>query len=270
MSYYNPQQMAKIAIKAGTKKATLPLTSLIILGFLGGAFIALGYLFNIRVTAGLPHEWGTLNNLIGGLVFPLGLILTVIAGGELLTGNMMAVSMAALAKKVSVKQLSINWILIAITNFAGAIFVAYFFGHLLGLTETDIFLNKTISAAQSKVDANFIEAFISAVGCNWLVALAIWITYSAEDTTGKIIGLFLPICAFITLGFQHIVANMFVIPAGIFVGAVTWGEYFMNFIPVFLGNAVGGAILVGVLYYGAYARQDKKVVEEIKYIKKSS
>lgn len=270
MSYNNPQQMAQIAIDTGKKKATLPLLSILILGFLGGAYIAFGYLFSIRVTAGLPHEWGTLNNLIGGLVFPLGLILTVVAGGELLTGNMMAVSMAKFAKKITWKQLTINWILIALTNLVGSIFVAYVFGHLLGLTETGVFLDKTIAAAHSKVDASFIEAFISAVGCNWLVALAIWITYSAEDTTGKIIGLFLPIVAFITLGFQHIVANMFIIPAGIFLGAVTWSDYFMNFIPVFLGNAVGGSILVGGLFYGAYARKGKQPLKEVTNLKKTS
>ncbi|MGE7780122.1 formate/nitrite transporter family protein [Peribacillus sp. NPDC097264] len=270
MSYNNPQQMAQIAINAGKKKATLPLRSILILGFLGGAFIALGFLFYIRVTAGLPPEWGTLNNLIGGLVFPLGLILTVVAGAELLTGNMMAVSMAALAKKVTVKQLTINWILIAVTNLIGSVFVAYVFGHLLGLTETGVFLDKTIAAASSKVDASFIESFISAIGCNWLVALAIWMSYSAEDTTGKIVGLFLPITAFIAIGFQHVVANMFIIPAGIFAGALTWGDYIMNFIPVFLGNAVGGGILVGCLYYGAFGRSEKQPAKEVQSLKKSS
>lgn len=257
MSFNNPQQMAQIAINAGAKKAKLPLINVMILGFLGGAFIALGFLFFIRVTAGLPAEWGTLNNLIGGLVFPLGLILTVVAGAELLTGNMMAVMMSTLAKKSSVGELIKNWVLVAIMNFVGSIFVAYLFGHVLGMTETGVFLDKTLAVASAKVDESFLHSFISGIGCNWLVALAIWITYSAEDTTGKIVGLFLPICAFIAIGFQHVVANMFIIPAGIFAGGVTWGEYFANFAAVFLGNGVGGAILVGALYFGAFARKEK-------------
>ncbi|WP_110927931.1 formate/nitrite transporter family protein [Bacillus massiliglaciei] len=257
MAFNNPQQMATIAVNNGVKKATMPLISVLFLGFLGGAFIALGYLFNIRVVAGLPHEWGSLNNLIGGLVFPLGLILVIVAGAELLTGNMMAVTMGVFAKKVRFMQLLKNWVLITVTNFIGAVFVAYFFGHVLGLTETDVFLDKTVAAAQSKVQADFLATFISAVGCNWLVALGVWISYSAEDAAGKIISLFLPIAAFVTIGFQHVVANMFIIPAAIFAGGATWAEYFTNFVPVFLGNTVGGAVLVAGLYFGAYIQPDK-------------
>ena len=108
MSYYTPNEMANIAVKTGVKKATLPLLNVLFLGFLGGAFISLGYLFYIRVVAGLPHEWGTLSNLIGGAVFPLGLILVVVAGGELLTSTMMATSIAAFAKKITFKQLAVK------------------------------------------------------------------------------------------------------------------------------------------------------------------
>lgn len=259
MSYYNPNEMANIAVKTGVKKATLPLVNVLILGFLGGAFIALGYLFYIRVEAGLPHEWGTLNSLIGAAVFPLGLILVVVAGGELLTSNMMATAIAAFAKKITFKQMAKNWILITISNFIGALFVAYFFGHLLGFTETDIYLEKTIAIATAKVNDSFWMAFISAIGCNWLVSLGVWITYSAEDTASKIIGMLFPITAFVAIGFQHVVANMFVIPAAIFAGAFTWADYFANFFPVFLGNGVGGAVLVAGVYYVAYLRKSSNI-----------
>lgn len=262
MSYYTPNEMANIAVKTGVKKATLPLLNVLFLGFLGGAFISLGYLFYIRVVAGLPHEWGTLNNLIGGAVFPLGLILVVVAGGELLTSTMMATSIAAFAKKITFKQLAVNWILVTISNFIGAIFVAYFFGHLLGLTETDIFLDKTIAIATAKINDSFWMAFISGVGCNWLVSLGVWVSYSAEDTAGKIIGLLFPITAFVAIGFQHVVANMFVIPAAIFAGAMTWGDYFANFVPVFLGNGLGGSILVAGFYYVAYLRKNQKALHQ--------
>jgi formate transporter len=254
MSYYTPNEMANIAVKTGVKKATTPLLNVLFLGFLGGAFISLGYLFYIRVVAGLPHEWGTLSSLIGAAVFPLGLILVVVAGGELLTSTMMATSIAAFAKKITFKQLAVNWILVTISNFIGALFVAYFFGHLLGFTETDIFLEKTIAIATAKLNDPFWMAFISGIGCNWLVSLGVWISYSAEDTAGKIIGLLFPITAFVAIGFQHVVANMFVIPAAIFAGAFTWGDYFANFVPVFLGNGFGGVVLVAGMYYAAYLR----------------
>lgn len=275
MAYHSPQEIAAIAVKNGVKKVSTPLVSIICLGFLGGAYIALGYLFYIRVVAGLPTEWGTLNSLIGGIVFPLGLVLTIIAGGELLTSNMMATAIAAFAKKITVAQLIRNWAIVTIMNFLGGLFVAYFFGHLLGLTESGIYLEETILVATAKTDASFCMAFISAIGCNWLVSIGTWMSYSAEDTTGKIVGLLYPIIAFVTMGFQHVVANMFVIPAAIFAGALSWTDYFSNFVPVFLGNAIGGVIFVGGLFFSAYLRSNQKssqtkTVDEMPQINKTS
>lgn len=173
---------------------------------------------------------------------------------------MMATSIAAFAKKITYKQVATNWILVTLSNFVGALFVAYFFGHVLGFTETDVYLEKTIHIAEAKINDTFWMALISGIGCNWLVSLGVWISYSAEDTAGKIIGLLFPITAFVAIGFQHVVANMFVIPAAIFAGAMTWTDYFTNFVPVFLGNGIGGSVLVAGLYYIAYLRRDKKTI----------
>ncbi len=255
MAFHKPQKIAELTIDTGVTKTKLPFSHLLLLGFLGGAFISLGYLLDIRVIGDLPKEWGSLANLIGGAVFPVGLILIVLAGAELITGNIMSVSMAYFAKKVTLGNLIHNWVWITLTNLIGALFVAYFFGHVVGLTETGPYLDKTVAIAQSKVDSSFLQTFVSAIGCNWLVCLAIWLAYGADDFIGKIAGIWFPIMAFVAIGFQHVVANMFVIPAAIFAGQLTWIDFIDNMIPTFLGNVVGGAIFVGLLYYYVYYKQ---------------
>ncbi|RJS60319.1 formate/nitrite transporter family protein [Bacillus sp. PK3_68] len=255
MAYHSPQQIAQLAVETGARKVHLPLHSMLLLGFLGGAFISLGYLLDIRVVASLPHEWGSFSAFLGAAVFPVGLMLIIIAGGELLTGNMMAVSMACLAKRVTVAQLAKNWFWITISNFIGALFVAYFFGHIAELTAAGPYLEKTVATAQAKLEANPLAAIFSAIGCNWLVGLAVWMAYGAEDIGGKILAIWFPIMAFVAIGFQHVVANMFVIPAAIFAGYFNWGDYFYNFILVFIGNAIGGSLFVSAFYWIAYRRE---------------
>ncbi|WCK56601.1 formate/nitrite transporter family protein [Aneurinibacillus sp. Ricciae_BoGa-3] len=254
MAYKPPKEIAETAAHSGIKKANMSVSTMLVLGFLAGAFIAIGFLLDIRTTGNLPKAWGSFGAFLGGAVFPVGLMLVIIAGGELLTGNMMAVPIAVLSRRATGIQLVRNWFWITIGNFIGSIFVAYFFGHVVGLTEAGPFLAKTVSIAQGKLHDNFIQAFFSGIGCNWLVALAVWMAYGAEDVGGKILGIWFPIMAFVAIGFQHIVANMFVIPAAIFAGKATWIDYLANFVPVYLGNAVGGAIFVGAVYWYSYLR----------------
>jgi formate/nitrite transporter len=254
MATHTPQNIAELMVGAGERKAGLPLPTVLILGFLAGAFIALGFLLDIRVIANLPHEWGSFGSLIGGAVFPVGLILVILAGGELLTGNMMSLPMALMSKKITVRKLLKNWFWVTISNFVGAIFIAYCFGHIVGLTETGPYLAKTVAMAQGKLNDTFLQAFFSAIGCNWLVALAVWLSYSSSEISGKILGIWFPIMAFVAIGFQHVVANMFLIPAAIFAGHATWMDYLSNFVPVFLGNMVGGSIFVAAAYWFSYLR----------------
>lgn len=262
MGFHSPQRIAQLSVEAGARKATLPLRSMLTLGFMGGAYISVGYLLDIRVVADLPEGWGSFGTFLGAAVFPLGLILIVIAGGELLTGNMMAVSIAFFAKKVAVGKLLENWFWITISNFIGAIFVAYVFGHLAGLTETGPYLAKTVSIVEGKLAGDFWGVFFSAIGCNWLVGLAVWLAYGAEDVGGKILAIWFPIMGFVAIGFQHVVANMFVIPAGIFAGYFTWRDFLSNFVPVFLGNAVGGSVFVGWAYWLSYYDYMKSLSDE--------
>jgi formate/nitrite transporter len=255
MSYHKPQHIAELTVEMGYKKATLPLGELLVLGFLGGAFIAIGFLLDIRIVATMPAEWGSFAGFIGASVFPVGLILVVIAGGELLTGNMMAVPLAWMAGRVKAHHVLKNWLLITFTNFAGAVFVAFFFGHILGLTESGAFLTKTVDLVAHKLDESFLQAFISGIGCNWLVALAVWLAYGSDDIGGKVLAIWFPTMAFVAIGFQHVVANMFLIPAAIFAGYYNWSDYLHNFVPVFLGNAAGGTIFVAGIYWVAYLKK---------------
>lgn len=260
MAFNKPDKIVEMAIGAGVQKSRLPLQSILMLGFLAGAFISLGYLLSIRITANLPAEWGSLADLIGASIFPVGLILVVLAGGELITGNMMTVPLAFYARKISLNDVLHNWFWVTIANFIGALFVAYFFGHLVGLTETGPYLDKTVAIAEAKVHYSFEKTLISAIGCNWLVALAIWLSFGSDDFTGKIIGIWFPVMAFVAIGFQHVVANMFVIPAAIFAGHLNWFDYIQNFIPAFIGNAIGGSVFVGLAYFIAYTKKETKEV----------
>ena len=258
MDYYSPKEIADISIQKGTEKANLAKLPLAVLGFLGGAFIALGYLAYIRVTGTMPQELGSLITFIGAAVFPIGLICILLGGGELLTGNMMAVSIAYFAKKIKLTQLISNWLLIAFFNLLGALFIAYFFGHFVGLAEGD-FLEKTVHTAEAKIKDPFWVAFVSGIGCNWLVSIAVWLSYGAKDFAGKILAIWFPTMTFVLIGFQHVVANMFIIPAAIFAGALSWSQFLPNIIPVFLGNAVGGAVFVSFLYFLAYRKTDAPI-----------
>jgi len=256
MAFHTPRRIAELTVEAGERKANLPLPAVLVLGFLAGAFIALGYLLDIRVIANVPEEWGTFATFLGAAVFPVGLILVIVAGGELLTGNMMSLSMAWMSRRITLEQLAANWFWITLTNLAGALFVAYCYGHVVGLTESGAYLHKTVAIAEAKLDESFIQAFLSGTGCNWLVGLAVWLAYASDDVAGKILGIWFPIMAFVAIGFQHVVANMFVIPAAIFAGYFDWLDFIRNFIPVFLGNAAGGSIFVGLMYWTAYIRED--------------
>ncbi|WP_429976190.1 formate/nitrite transporter family protein [Enterococcus sp. DIV0086] len=244
----NPGEILQQSIKMGSQKIEKPLLAKLILGFIGGAMISLGYLAYIRVSASISVELPSIASLVGASVFPIGLIVILLAGGELITGNMMAVSSAFFAKKVTLMELIKNWLVITLANIVGAIFVAYFFG----LTHTGAFQAQVISVAQHKVESSFLQAFVSGIGCNWFVGLALWLCYGAKDSAGKILGIWFPVMVFVAIEFQHSVANAFVIPAAIFEGGSTWMDFIQNFIPVYLGNIVGGAVFVSGFYYLSY------------------
>ncbi|WEG15049.1 formate/nitrite transporter family protein [Pullulanibacillus sp. KACC 23026] len=264
MMFNSPSQIAELAIEAGVKKAKMSVPNILILSFFAGAFIAFGFMLDIKVTTGTPAEWGGFTSFLGAAVFPIGLVLTLLAGGELLTGNFMTVPMAWFARKISFGALLRNWILVLIGNFIGSIFVAYVFGDLAQIANAGPVADKVAAVATAKDSLHFGVAFASAIGCNWLVCLGVWLNFGAKDFAGKILGIWFPIMTFVAIGFQHVVANMYIVPQAIFNGAETWGHYFPNLISVLLGNIVGGAIFVGLAYFIVYkkdieASQDAQV-----------
>ncbi|MFY1068146.1 formate/nitrite transporter family protein [Enterococcus sp. AD013-P3] len=249
---YTPYEIVDISIDNGIKKIQKPFLAKLILGFIGGAMISLGYLAYVRVSASIPADLASVAALVGASVFPIGLIVILLAGGELITGNMMAVAMAFFDKKVSFKELLLNWITITLANVVGALFVAYFFGYLVGLTHTGVYLDTVINLAHHKIEATPLQGIISGIGCNWFVGLALWLCYGAKDGAGKILGIWFPVMVFVAIGFQHSVANCFIIPAAIFEGQATWIDFLQNFLFVYLGNIIGGSIFVSGFYYLSY------------------
>ncbi len=258
-NFLEPQEIYDYVVHKGTAKARANLTAMLSLGFLGGAFICVGYLAYIRVAGSVPSAWGGVGALLGAAIFPIGLICISLGGGELITSNMMAISTSFFARKISFKEVVFNFALITFMNLIGALFIAYFFGHVVGLTE-GAFAQKTIHTAEAKINVTFVQAVVSGVGCNWLVGMGAWLCFSAKDTAGKILGIWFPIMTFVAVGFQHVVANMFVIPAAMLAGAdITLLECINNLFAVFLGNLIGGVSLVAGLYTLAYKKTSNSI-----------
>jgi len=281
---YSPREMARKARSIGAAKANLDFVSTLMLSILAGAFIALGACFYTTVVTGMSGGLGV-TQLLGGLAFSLGLILVVVAGAELFTGNALIV-MAFVGGRVSFGKLMRNWAIVYAGNVIGSLAIAalvYYAwqwkmgGSAVGVTAYNI--------AGAKLGLPWMAAFCSGILCNGLVCLAVWLCYSARSTTDKILSIIFPITAFVAMGFEHSVANMFLIPYGImlsgtseFMGADGVAGAISNYspaiftvpnfikdnlIPVTLGNIVGGAIMVGLAYWIIYLRADGKPNEPV-------
>ena len=267
MPYKTPDQVAVAATAAGEKKAHLPLPNMLVGGFLAGAYIAFAGLLAVDVTAGMrPELWGGLITLVNGAVFSMGLVLVVIAGSELLTGNMGLVPMALLQKRVTVGQLTLNFGVVLLANLLGSLFVAYVLAVQTGIIGTADAAEGTTAAATfdrlsaiatgKAITETPLEIFLRGVGCNWLVCLAVWMAMAADEIAGKILAIVFPITAFVALGFDHVVANMFFLPAAHWAGVpdITWGRILLNWLYAGAGNLIGGGLFVGVAYWFLYLR----------------
>lgn len=283
-----PQEMATRAEYLGVRKAETPFLKMFMLAVLAGAFISLGAIFATTVGAGgmvvteldgtvafntgLPYG---ITRLLTGFVFSLGLILVVVAGAELFTGNNLIV-MAWANGKVTGAALLRNWIVVYVGNFIGAIGTVV----LMFLTKQYTFGANSVGIAAlrigvTKVDLTFIQAVALGILANGLVCLAVWLTYSARSTTDKILAIIFPITAFVATGFEHSIANMYFIPYALFIkdfdpgfvtavgdkvanlDLLTWRAFFVNnLIPVTLGNIIGGAVLVAAVYWAIFLRPE--------------
>lgn len=274
-----PVEMAERAEQVGIKKAHMNPVSMWVLAVLAGAFIALGAVFSTTVVAGAAEAlpYGVVR-LLAGLVFSLGLILVIVGGAELFTGNNLIV-MAWASGKVSTSLLIKNWLIVYLGNFVGAFGTAA----LVFLSGQFTFGKGVVGAAAlatagAKVNLDFGQAIALGVLCNALVCLAVWLTYSARTTTDRILAIIPPITAFVAAGFEHSIANMYFVPVGLLIkdfapqtfwaaigksaadyASLTWGGFLINnLLPVTLGNIIGGALLVGAVYWFVYIRADTR------------
>lgn len=227
----------------GVKKVEKSVLARWLLGFLGGAYIAFGYMAYVLVVAQIP---GVVGVLVGASVFPIGLIIILFAGGELITGNMMVVATSFFNHKIGLKDVLKNWGIITTGNIIGAVFVALLFG-VYG--ETMVPFEKTIATlSQAKVHYAPFQILVSGIACNWFVGISVWLSQSFKDGAGKFLGVWFPVMVFVLLGFQHSVANVFLLTLGMYFNAISLSSFLVNFIFSYAGNIIGGAIFVGLIY----------------------
>jgi formate transporter len=299
MVFHPPVAITAKAGDAGKYKVGLPAWNMVLRGFMSGAYIAMGgalatvcstgivyaALTPAQVTAGVvaPIAGGFASagmaQLVLGAVFPVGLIITVLTGAELFTGDAMLAPMAAFIHKITWAQVLTLWVFVYIGNLIGSIFWAYLMANgpfvtfgvdaTTGMTTATItaFGARAIAIAGAKVSyvgmMGMWSAFLKGIGCNYLVNLAILLGICADDAAGKFFGIWFPIMAFVSMGLEHSIANMYFIPAGILTGMTTntvttanWiNMWTSNLIPVTLGNIVGGMFFVGVLYWVAFRKE---------------
>lgn len=272
--FLTPAEITESFIGIGQKKAGLSVIDQILLGILAGAFIA--FASEGSNTAIHTIESVGIGKALAGALFATGLMLVVVAGGELFTGNCLML-IACVERKISPLAMLRGWVCVYLGNFIGSVILAYFISHSGQLGFSGGMLGGfTVKLAAYKTGLSFENAFFMGILCNWLVCLAVWMAAGANDITGKLLAIFFPIWLFITSGFEHSIANMYYIPAGIMAKAtplfveqavklgatpesisfLNWHSFWANnLIPVTLGNIVGGGLFVGLAYWFAYRRK---------------
>jgi formate/nitrite transporter len=263
MSSKSPPEIAQAVCEVGCKKTQLPLAKMFVLAIFAGVYIGFGAQLMTTVKVGLASAVGSgFASFLGGAVFSVGLMLVVIGGAELFTGNNL-ISVSCCHGKAGVGGLLKNWVVVYIGNFVGSVLLAVIvFGGFYAYRAPGPMGDLALGVADAKVNLSFVEALCRGIGCNWLVCLAVWLAVSSKDTIGKIFACFFPIMAFVAMGFEHSIANMYFVPMGLFLkdwaglsasANLTWTGFVQyNLIPVTIGNIIGGAFFVGVLYWYVY------------------
>jgi len=257
-----PPAMARRAEAVGVAKAEQPALRMFVLALLAGAFIAFGALFSVVATTPAPDSalpYGVAQ-VLAGVVFSLGLVLVVVAGAELFTGNNLVV-MAWAGRRIRTRALLRGWAIVYVGNVVAALAVAYVV-HLSGALDNGggAVSRRTIAVATAKTSHSFGQALILGVLGNVLVCLAVWLCFAARSVTDKVIAIVLPVSAFVAAGFEHSIANAYLVPAGLFAQGggnrpLTWSRFVThNLVPVTIGNLIGGAVLVGIVYWFVYLR----------------
>ena len=274
--FLSPGGIANAMIEIGKAKVSLPLYRMILLGVLAGAFIGFGSELATITTYDMSKFLGVgFTKFIFGSVFSVGLMLVIIAGAELFTGNNL-ILVKVLNRDGDLGKMFKSWFWVYIANFAGSLLLVWIM-YASGLWKTGDFAvgAKALAIANGKVNLGWWEAFTRGIGCNWLVCLAVWMSVAAKDIIGKIFGIYFPVMAFVASGFEHCVANMYFIPMGLLLkGNATvvataglagklsnltlQGFFVNNLIPVTLGNIIGGSLCVATVYWLAYLKKSEK------------
>ncbi|MBD5368654.1 MAG: formate/nitrite transporter family protein [Bacteroides sp.] len=253
MALRTPQEILELSVSAATRKSSLGRRPLLLLtlAMMAGAFIALGGALSIIAGWGFTDVSTTpsLQKLLSGLTFPIGLVLTVILGAELFTGNNAMMMPAYLQGKVSGKDVIINWVAVWSGNFLGALLFAFLLVKLTGTLDASPYRESLITMAQTKASLPWLTTLMRGIGANWLVCLAVWLAMSADSLGGKGTGCWIPVAAFVMLGYEHCVANMFFLPCAIMLGAdIAASDLWLNLLWATAGNIIGGALFVGCLH----------------------
>jgi len=259
-AFNSPSETVEVVNHTAEAKKVMPSKKTFVLALMAGGYIAMGSLLALIVGGAMPGLAASnpgLQKFFFGAVFPLGLILCAVAGAELFTGNTAYFIPSVLSKRMSFKVPLKNWGIVYFGNFMGSLIVAYFLVYLTGALMNSPSVDSAINIAIAKTSNPFYKTFLKGIACNWMVALAMWLAYASKDIASKVLGIWFPVMAFVAMGFEHCVANMFFIPVAIFHGAdISWFDFIVkNLIPATLGNIVGGALFVGTAYWYVY---DKK------------
>ena len=273
VNFFAPGEIAANACSISEKKRSMQYGKVTLLGILAGSYIAFGANLATVVGTGTADTMGFgIHQMLFGAVFSVGLMMVIIGGAELFTGNNMIMMVGALEGCVKWKDVAKNWTVVYFANFIGSIllvgliFVGFYLGDSVGLGAGAVG-QKAVAIANAKVQLTWVAAFTRGVLCNWIVCMAVWLALASKDVIGKIFACMFLVMCFIASGFEHSIANMFFIPMGILINdfsaveitaAVTnlnWGSFILkNLIPVTIGNIVGGAIFVGSSYWYAHLK----------------
>ncbi len=260
--FLTPIETTQLIADNGRRILTQPLSRTLVLSLLAGFYIAFGAELATLVTSDTAEHFGIgVSRLLGGSVFSLGLMLVVICGAELFTGNSL-LTKGALQGQIPWQKIAENWTIVILGNLVGSLFLAWL------MVESELWqigrvAEHAVGIAAAKCDLSFGVALVRGILCNWLVCLAVFMATAARDIPGKVLACYAPIMAFVASGFEHSVANMYFIPTGLLLKAklgltvpsLTWSNFFVsNLVPVTLGNIIGGAIFVGFAYWFAYLK----------------
>lgn len=262
INYYSPRETTLNFAQSATSKSNLSLFKFMLIAILGGAFIAFGGMLSVMVAGGMPGIGSSnpgLIKFVAGALFPVGLIMVSITGADLFTSDCAAFTYQVLQNKIKIKLFCKLLILSYLFNFIGTQLVAFVLTYDVGLLEKEPWRAYLHHYSEAKVNQDFLKVLIKGIGANWLVCLGMFMGYSAKDITGKCIGIWIPVMLFVTLGYEHSIANMFFIPAAIYSGAdLSWGAFILqNLIPATIGNFIGGSLFVGCIYWFLYLKEDK-------------